>query len=184
MAHPRPRQAGLLAALLLSSSSVLLAAPPPPSGSYPRIFLSDPVRAALVKAASDPKSGMSALVTQCQKAAPAGSIMSSGYQGADWAMAGSACALAYQITGTADYATTGLKFWKAMLEDIQTIGDKMACVAGADMKAATASIRRDTDYAIRYIGPHAALVYDWLHDAPGVSSDFLQQSRYCFGQWI
>ena len=42
-----------------------------------------------------------------------------------------------------------------------------ACVVGATPKQAIAAIRRDTGYAIRFIGPHAALAYDWLHDAPG-----------------
>src|SRR5207253_4200619 len=33
-------------------------------------------------------------------------------------------------------------------------------------------------------GPHAALAYDWLHDAPGVTEAFRKQSRDCFTAWM
>jgi hypothetical protein len=45
-------------------------------------------------------------------------------------------------------------------------------------------VRRDTGYAIRFVGPHAALAYDWLHDAPGVDEPLRKQSRACFAAWI
>ena len=64
------------------------------------------------------------------------------------------------------------------------MGDKKACVAGASDTQAIAAIKRDTGYAIRFIGPHTALAYDWLHDAPGVDEASARQSRDCFRAWI
>src|SRR5262249_34720097 len=174
--------AAVTLALLPASAA---AAPPPPSGPHPRIFLSQSVRDAFNKAAMDPKSAVSALLKNCQKVidTPA-SFMGSGYQGDNWAFAASACALAWQLTGDAKYAAPGIKLWRALLEDVMTLGDKQACVPGAAMTAAIASVKRDTGYAIRFIGPHTALVYDWLHDAPGVDEALRKQTRDCFRFWI
>jgi len=176
---------GLIAALLCSLAAPVYAAPPPPSGSHPRIFLSAKVRDALTQAMSNSGSALAAVFKRCQAAIDKpDTLMSSGYQGFDWSEIGSACALAYQITNDPKYATVGVKVWRALLEDVATLGDKMACVAGASATAAIASIKRDAGYAIREIGPHTALIYDWLHDAPGVTEALRQQSRDCFGQWI
>ena len=95
----------------------------------------------------------------------------------------SACALAWQLTGETRYADQGVKLWRSLLEDIDG-EDSAACVAGAAEAAAMASIRRDTGYAIRMIGPHTAIAYDWLFDAPGVTEAFRQQTRDCFRHWI
>jgi hypothetical protein len=173
------------AAVLLLAPGAASAAPAPPSGQHPRIFLSQSVRDAFNTAAMDPKSAVSALIARCQKAIdmPA-SMMSSGYQGDSWSFTASACALAWQLTGDAKYAAPGVKLWRALLEDVSTLGDKKACVAGAAMTAAIASVKRDTGYAIRFIGPHTALVYDWMHDAPGVTEALRQQTRDCFRFWI
>jgi len=173
----------LAAAALVGGGGTATAAPAPPSGGHPRLFLSTSVKAALVTAATQSDSAMAALIKECETAGTKPTA-GSGYMGQDWSYDASACAIAWQITGTAAYAATGIKLWKQLLEDIETPGDKMACVAGADEMTATASIRRDDDYAIRYIGPHTALVYDWLHDAPGVTEAFRQQTRDCFRNWI
>jgi hypothetical protein len=57
-------------------------------------------------------------------------------------------------------------------------------VVGADAEAATITVRHDTGYPIRWYGPYMALVYDWLHDAPGVDDALLEHTRYCFKAWI
>src|SRR5262252_559501 len=160
----------LTTALLCALAAPAGAAPPAPSGAHPRIFLSSKVHDALVQAMSNGSSGVAAMFKRCQNAIDnPSSLMSSGYQGFDWSETASACALAYQLTNDAKYATVGVKLWKALLEDVSTLGDKMACVAGASQATAITSIKRDDAYAIREIGPHTALLYDWLHDAPGVT---------------
>ena len=162
------------------------AAPPAPSGPHPRLFLgSAPVLDAIRAAAARSGTAAAALVASCQSATTqASSISASGYQGDNWSFRASACALSWQLTGNAQHAATGIKLWRALLEDIDTLGDKKACVAGATEAVAIASIRRDSGYAIRFIGPHTAMVYDWLHDAPGVTEALRQQTRDCFRNWI
>jgi len=158
-----------------------IVAPPPPRGAHPRIALTPPVLAALKGKLSSP--GVEAALTACRRAQTQPGAPD-GYQGDGWAFPASACGLAWQLTHDADAAETGVKLWRALLEDVHGIGDKKACVAGASPKQAIASIERDTGYAIRFIGPHAALAYDWLHDAPGVDEGLRKQSRDCFRAWL
>jgi hypothetical protein len=172
------------AGTVTTTTTTAAAAPAPPSGPHPRLFLSDGVRAAMMQAASDSGSAVSALITRCRNASVAAGA-SSGYQGDTWSFAVSACALAWQLTGDAAHADKGIKLWRALLEDVDTLGDRKACLPGTtDERTATASIRRDTGYAIRFVGPHTALAYDWMHDAPGVTEELRAQSRDCFRHWI
>src|SRR5579862_2543461 len=164
------------------SATTAQAAPAPPSGAHPRIFLSSTVVASMKQAMTDPNSAVSAEIALCQSAIDT-PIMDSGYEGEDWSLAASACALAWQLTGDMKYATAGLTLLRSLLEDVDKMGDKMACVPNATAEQAGASIKRDTGYAIRFIGPHSALAYDWLHEAPGATA-LLQQARDCFRAWI
>ena len=165
--------------------SIASAAPPAPKGAHPRLFLDAPTLASMKAKVSDPSSGVGRAIAKCKDvAANPGDYTSSGYQGDAWSFAASSCALAYQLTGDASYAASAIKLWNALLNDVSTIGDGKACVASATPDQAIAAIRRDTGYAIRFIGPHAALVYDWLHDAPGVDEALRSHSRACFRAWI
>ena len=185
-------RSSLALALTVVISSVValpratVAAPAPPNGAHPRIFLGAPaVKDAFKAAAAKPGTAAAALVAQCQAATTQPSnISASGYQGDNWSFTASACALSWQMTGNTEHAATALKLWRALLEDVVTLGDKKACVAGAVAPAAIAAIVRDAGYAIRFIGPHTALVYDWMHDAPGVTEALRQQTRDCFRAWV
>jgi hypothetical protein len=157
--------------------------PPVPTGPHPRIALTKPLLATLRQNAKRPDSQAARALRACQKADPHPGLPD-GYQGNEWAFAASACALAYQMTGDAGYAAKGVKFWRALLEDVSEMGDRKACLPGADRAHAIASVRRDTGYAIRHMGPHTALAYDWLHDAPGVDEALRAQSRACMTTWM
>lgn len=171
-------------ALVLATSANSLAAPAAPKGAHPRLFLGSGTLATLKSQSGTPGTAAARAIAMCKDvAAKPADYKSSGYMGDNWAFPLSACALAYQLTGAAEHATTGIKLWRAILEDVSTMGDKGACVAGADETKAIASIKRDSTYAIRFIGPHAALAYDWLHDAPGVDDALRSQSRNCFKHW-
>jgi hypothetical protein len=169
--------------------ALLVAGPGPtaataaPHGPHPRIALTPSVKAALASQVGQNGSAAHAVIEACRQANTARGA-SSGYQGADWATGASACALAWQLTHDHDAAARGVMLWHALLEDVATIGDGRACVPGASPKQARASIQRDDGYAIRFIGLHTALAYDWLHDAPGVDEALRRQSRSCFGAWI
>ena len=180
----------LLAAfgMLLATSACARAAahaetpvPAPPHGPHPRVALTPAVLAALKAKVSSP--GVEAALSFCRKAKTSRGTPD-GYQGDEWAFGASACALAWQVTGDRDAAARGVTLWRALLEDVRAIGDGKACVVGAPPDHAIASIRRDTGYAIRFVGPHAALAYDWLHDAPGVDEGLRKQSRDCFRAWL
>jgi len=170
-------------AVVLLASAPGRAAPPPPAGPHPRIALAPPVRASLKRKVGASGSAVAAVIAECEATNPEPG-MSSGYQGGSWAFRASSCALAWQLTGNATYAKRGVRLWRALLEDVDRIGDGKACVAGASPEQAVQSIHRDTGYAIRFIGPHAALAYDWLHDAPGVDEALRAQSRACFRAWV
>ena len=174
-----------MAAATAASAPAALGAPPPPSGSHPRLFLSASVRASFTQQAADANSAVGVMIARCRTLADAGgNIGGSGYQGFDWADNVSACSMAWQVTREARYADVGVKQLRALLEDIDTVGDGRACVAGAEEAAGIASIRRDTGYAIRMIGPHSAIAYDWLFDAPAMTDALRQQARACFRHWI
>jgi hypothetical protein len=178
-----------LGAVALSLSLPLLgsaqAAPPAPRGPHPRLFLSPPTLAALKKNNHQAKSWAAAAVERCRDVAQnPDRYKQSGYQGADWSVAAASCGLAFQITRDPKMAAAGLKLWRALLEDVDTIGDKKACAPGSPPENATHAIWRDTGYAIRFIGPHAALAYDWLHDAPGADEALRKESRGCFAAWL
>ena len=172
-----------LALAVLAPSPASAAAPPPPAGPHPRIGLSAAVRATLKAQLGTRGSAIAAAVAQCGKA-PVAAGTPDGYQGLDWASNANACALAYQVTGDKAHVARGVALWRALLEDVGAIGDGKACKRGVDARRARAAIERDTGYAIRFIGPAAALSYDWLHDAPGVDETLRRQSRDCFRAWI
>jgi len=170
--------------LALSLTSVAEAAPPAPKGAHPRLFLGPTTLTTLKARVGTDGSAAARAIAMCKKVTsnPA-EYQKSGYQGDTWAFTASACALAYQLTGSAEYASNGVKLWRALLSDLNTMGDKGACIAGANETQAIAAIKRDSGYAIRFIGPHTALAYDWLHDAPGADEALRSQSRACFKAW-
>src|SRR4029079_7930866 len=151
--------------------------------AHPRIALTAPVKDALKRQVSVSHGAVAAAIQACKQANAAAGAPS-GYQGDAWAFPASACALAYQVTGDPAHATKGERLLRALLEDVDHIGDRHACVAAAPPEQMIAAIRRDTGYAIRFIAPHAALAYDWLHDAPGVDEGVRAQARGCFRAWI
>src|SRR5262249_31644324 len=142
----------------LGLSASASAAPAAPKGAHPRLFLGPATLSAVKAKASDASSAVGRAIAECKKVASSpADYQSSGYVGAGWAFPVSSCALAYQATGDATHAATGVKLWKSLLNDVVKMGDGNACVAGASDTQAVAAIKRDDGYAIRFIGPHTAL---------------------------
>ena len=177
--------AGVIAAWLGLATTAAVAAPPAPRGPHPRIFLTPPTLAALKARArrSDPRV-MSAIELCRHAALEPHDFASSGYQGDAWSFAASSCGLAWRLTGDWSFAKAGVRLWRALMEDVETVGDKKACVPGRPPQTWQASVWRDTGYAIRFVAPHAALAYDWLYDAPGVDDALRRESHDCFISWI
>ncbi len=172
------------------------AAPPVPSGPHPRLFITGNKLATLTTAAKDPSSASGQIVKWCQdNINDSGTTMRGGADGGNWPLSAVSCAFSWVTTKNMAHLTAALKYWKAALNDDQTIGDGLGCTAGVDLKAwktwngsgaappVIITISHDTGYAMRWYGPSIALVYDWLYSAPGVDSALLSQTRNCLTAW-
>lgn len=167
--------AGACSTTVAGVAGVAEAAPPEPSGPHPRLWLDAGMRASLKALAAKEGNGVSRAVRQCGRVT--GNMKQEArnlYMGLDWAAHASNCAIAFHATGNTTYAATALTFFKAMLDDWEFVGDG---------KGGNDAARHDSGYAIRAIGVHSAIVYDLLHDAPGMTPDLLAKARTRFKAW-
>ncbi len=165
-------------ATLAAISATASAAPTAPSGAHPRIWLTAPTVTALKANAAKGGTAAASVVTKCKDIAANPSKYSDGiFMGYGFGYAAATCAMAWQLTKDASYAAAGIRQWRALLDDFQTLGDG----AGGD---STVSGAHDNGYAMRYFGSFTAIAYDWMHDAPGVDSQLLQTSRDRFKAWV
>lgn len=147
--------------LLVLGERSAAAAPPAPTGAHPRILLDATTLAALKAKAGDSGSAVGRTIAQCDAiVANPGRFASGIHMGYGFAFNGTACALAYQVTGKETYRTQAVRYLNALLDDQETVGDR----SGGNEVA-----KRDAGYAIRYHG-FASLLYDWLPGAPGVDA--------------
>lgn len=167
-------------AVLLVGACVALAetahaGPPEPSGPHPRLWLDASTRASMKALATKPGNGVSRAIGECRRVGGALKQEAKNlYMGLDWAAHASNCAIAYHATGEPSHAATALHFFAALLDDWETVGDGK----GGDNAA-----RHDSGYAIRAFGVHTAIVYDLLHDAPGMTPALLARARTRFKAW-
>jgi hypothetical protein len=141
-------------AILLLTVATASAAPPEPNGAHPRMLLDAELRAAWKADAKANRGPVKGAIALCSNARDTGEHDRAVYQGAEWAKVLQACLVAWAATDDASFSKTAIRFFNALLDDLDRIGDGL----GGD-KAAT----RDDGYAIRNLGPYTALAYDWLH---------------------
>ena len=160
--------------LLGTASFDAFAAPAAPSGPHPRIFLTKATTDAMKAKVTDSSSAVAAVIANCATFAskPAREVNGDDFS---WSFGAVSCALAWQLTGDANAASTGLTLFNALLDDYNTIGDG----AGGDT-----AVTHDAGYDIRVFGPYAALVYDWMHDAPGVDATLRAHAQARFKAWL
>ena len=153
---------------------VAVAAPAPPHGGHPRLFLTAPTMSALKAKVASPGSAAARVVEHCKStlAKPSDFQRNDNWE---WSFVTASCAMAYQLTGDPAMAAQGIKFWNALMDDYESLGDG----AGGDTV-----IQHDGGYYIREHGPYAALAYDWLHDAPGVDDALRAKARGRFKAWV
>jgi hypothetical protein len=169
----------------------------PPSGAHPRLFMGTADLTRYAANATTKGTAAAAMVASCQDTIdkPQLSTTRGGADGDAWPGAAVACAFAYAATQKAAYLTQAIKYWKASLNDDQTIGDGLGCVPGVNSNwqswngsqpapPVLITITHDTGYPIRWYGPFVALTYDWLYSAPGVDEPLRAQTRLCLGAWI
>jgi hypothetical protein len=160
---------------LLVATSVAHAAPPEPSGPHPRMLLDEHLEStwhAHAKLAAGPVIGA---IRLCDEGRTTREHDRALYQGAEWAKMLQACLVAYAATDSKDHAAGAMKFFKALIDDLDTVGDGR----GGDQAA-----RRDHGYAIRNLGPYTALAYDWLHDNPLMTPELQARARQRWKAWL
>ncbi|MDB4993795.1 MAG: hypothetical protein JWM74_1227, partial [Myxococcaceae bacterium] len=143
-----------------------------PNGAHPRLFLDPATLATLKTQSADATKGAALAKTKCNVAYATPKQVEWGF---GWGYAASSCALAYQLTNDATYATKGIFFLNALLDDFHVIGDGLG---GDDV------VTHDTGYYMRVYAPYAALSYDWLHDAPGMTESLRAKMRGRFAAWL
>jgi hypothetical protein len=155
-------------------TAVASAAPPEPTGPHPRILLDANLRAAWKTALEGGRGPLVGAVTLCDEDREHkhdGAL----YMGAEWAKLLQACLVAWAATDKPEHAAAALRYFSALLDDLEKIGDGK----GGD-KAAI----RDSGYAIRNLGPYTAVAYDWLHDAPGMTPQLRAHARQRWAAWL
>ncbi len=185
------------AALIAATWTDLASAAPVPTGAHPRLFMSAPNLAAFTKNAAMSGTAAAKLVAACQDTIdnPQDYTTRGGSDGDYWPGSAMRCAFAYVATKKAPYLAQAIKYWRASLDDDQTIGDGQGCKAGVPAgwqswngdppaPAIIRTVTHDTGYPMRWYGPDVALTYDWLHDAPGVDAALLGQTRTCLTAWV
>ncbi|HVY49757.1 MAG TPA: hypothetical protein VHB21_27875, partial [Minicystis sp.] len=182
---------------MIANGAGVAHAGPVPSGAHPRLFLDAASLAALAQAAGTPGTAAAGLVQACQDTIdnPNDYATRGGSDGDAWPGSAVRCAFAYEVTQKPAYLTQAILYWRASLDDDQTIGDGQGCVDGVSTDwqswdgnppapPVIRTVTHDTGYPMRWYGPDVALAYDWLHDAPGVDAPLLAQTRTCLGAWV
>lgn len=160
-----------LAVLLLAS--VASAAPPEPSGPHPRLLLDDALRAAWKADAKANRGPVKGAIALCSNARDTAKYDRALYQGSEWAKVLQACLVAWAATDDTTFAKTATRFFNALLDDLDRIGDGL----GGDK-----AVERDSGYSIRNIGPYTALAYDWLHAQ--LPADLKAKARKRWTAWL
>ena len=155
-------------------AAAVSAAPPEPSGPHPRMLLDAQLRAAWQARGRDGRNPVVGAIAMCgddHGREHAGAQ----YMGSEWKKMLQACLVAWAATGDAGHAATALRYFTALIDDLDAIGDG---------KGGDAAGNRDSGYAIRNLAPYTALAYDWLHDAPGMTPALRARARQRWAAWL
>lgn len=140
---------------------------------HPRIILDEETRARLAKLAHQGTPAWERLEERC--ALFRKQDVSSGYYGLQWSEAVASLALCYHATGDKDHAARAIHYLGGLLDDREKVGDG---------KGGAAEIERNSGYPIRARGVMAALAYDWLYHAPGMTAELRAHIIERLRAWI
>ena len=166
---PRPEAA---VASATSEPIVVTPAPDRSAQSHPRILLTGPRLDAARTLARTGQADWKAVLQACGDATT--EKIEAGYEAWDWVQAGLSCAFAYHVTKNEAFARTSLQYWKALLDDEKKVGD---AAGGA------AIVHGDDGYGIRTHGLFGAILFDWLHDVPGMTPELRKHAVDRFVAW-
>ncbi|HEX3758364.1 MAG TPA: hypothetical protein VHW23_06640 [Kofleriaceae bacterium] len=144
-----------------------------PEAKHPHMLLEPPLRAAWQAQVRQPNGPVARAIAVCSDAGTTPKYDGAQYQGSEWAKALQACLVAWAATGEARHATTSIKFFTALIDDLDQVGDGK----GGDRAAS-----RDSGYAIRMLAPYTALAYDWLYDQ--LSPELRARARQRWAAWL
>jgi hypothetical protein len=138
-----------------------------PTSPHPRIWLTPQIVASWQALQSVPNSPVSRAITKCSNAHDDPEDYASGqFQSSRWVEAVDACLVAYKTTGSSQHRDTAIKYWTALIDDADNIGDGDGpCYPDACGTPSTFGIaQRDDGYSMRNNVTWAALGYDWLYN--------------------
>lgn len=141
--------------VLLGLCGVAAAAPAEPTGPRPRMLLDRELKAAWHAQAGAEHGPVIGAIHLCAQARDTHEHDQGVYHGSEWAKVLQACLVAWAATDARPDADTAIKYFTALLDDHDVIGDGK----GGDTAA-----QHDDGYPIRTVGPYTAIAYDWLHD--------------------
>jgi uncharacterized protein (TIGR03382 family) len=169
--------AGLVVSLILAATAGrdARAAPPEPSGPRPRLLLDRELREAWRANARQGRGPVARAIHVCRQADETAEHERSLYHGAGWAKVLQACLVAWGATDRPVYARTAIRYFTALIDDLDRVGDR---------KGGEEAARRDNGYAIRNLGPYTALAYDWLRDQPGMTPELAARARQRWAAWL
>ena len=101
--------------------------------------------------------------------------MRSGYQAFEWADAVASLSLCWKATGQDQYGRLAVAYLEALLDDRFQVGDK---------QGGESVVHHDSGYGIRTFGAYAALGYDWLRKAPGMTPELRRRVTDRLESWL
>src|SRR5262249_40180026 len=145
----------------------------PIAATHPRILLPPERAAALERAASANATGWRATKRRCDEllTKPTGG----GYEGWNWANALASLVTCWTGTHEARYRTAAARYLEALTDDRRELGDH---------KGGDPVVEHDDGYPIRTFAVFAALGYDWLHDAPEMTSALRDRITHRLVAWV
>src|SRR5438105_6216946 len=171
----RARYKAIAAAVVLAAVGSPALAGAPSIGAHPRLFLKGNTLTQLKADAAKSGSATARAIKTCDDViAHPDQWSSGGYQGLGFPEPFSACAVAWVVRGDQPSGTAAVKYFKALLDDYSAVG----AGDGGD-----AVVQHDSGYSMRVFAPYAAIGYDWLQNAPGMTPDLLAHARARFKAW-
>lgn len=172
---PRPKLLWIVAAIVISLGGRALAGPPEPTSKHPRMLLDDKLRAQWRAMATLSQRPIAGAIRLCEDARKTRKYDRALYMGSEWSKVLQACLVAWAATDNHDDAATAVRFFTALLDDLDIVGDGR----GGD-----AAAWRSRGYAIRNLAPYTALAYDWLYDHPLMTPELEAHARQRWKVWL